>query len=249
VGKQKSWHEQDRFWETVYPILFSPRRLSDAAGEVDRMISLLQIPCGAHVLDLCCGVGRHSLELARRGFKVTAVDRTKLYLDKARERAEAEGLELEFVQEDMRSFSRRCGFDAIVNLYTSFGYFEDMEEDRQVVKNVHSSLRAGGPFLIEMMGKEVLARIFVERGWREEEGVITLEERKVTRNWSWCENRWVAIKGDERREFRISHRLYSAIELSGLLRDCGFSQAEVYGDLEGNPYDHTAKRLVIRATK
>ena len=158
MQEAQPWHEQDEFWETVAPILFAQRRWSDAPAEVEEVVSLLGIGPGAHILDLCCGVGRHSLELARRGFRVTGVDRTRLYLDRASKQAEAEGLKIEFVQDDMRTFCRPDAFDVVINLFTSFSYFEDPEEDRQVLVNVYRSLKPGGVFVLEMLGKEILAR-------------------------------------------------------------------------------------------
>jgi len=243
------WYKQDTFWETVAPTLFTQRRWSEAPVEVGQVVALLGIEPGAHVLDLCCGVGRHSLDLARRGFQVTGVDRTRPYLDRAARQAEAEGLEIEFVQSDMRSFCRPDAFDAVVNLFTSFGYFEDPEDDRQVALNVCRSLKSGGAFLIDMMGKEILARIFRERDWYEEDGVLILQERKVTKNWSWMENRWIMFKDNHRAELNLSHRIYSATELASLLTECGFAHVDAYGDLEGSAYDHLARRLVVVARK
>ena len=245
----KPWHEQNAFWETVAPVLFVERRWSDAPAEVGQVIALLGIDPGAHVLDLCCGVGRHSLELARRGFQVTGVDRTRLYLDRAFRQAKAEGLKVEFVQSDMRTFCKPDAFDAVVNMFTSFGYFEDPEDDRQVVLNMYRSLRPGGVFLIDIMGKEVLARIFRERDWYEEDGVLILQERKVSQSWSWMENRWIILKDDNRTELNLSHRIYSAVELTSLLAGCGFTHLDAYGDLQGSAYDHLARRLVIVAHK
>lgn len=240
----KPWHEQDAFWETVEPVLFAQRRWSDAPAEVEKIISLLGLQTGMSLLDLCCGVGRHSLEFTRRGFRVTGVDRTRVYVDKASKHGQAEGLEVEFVQDDMRAFCRPEAFDVVINLFTSFGYFENPEDDRRVVTNVYRSLKAGGVLLLEMMGKEVLARIFQERGWHEENGILILEERKLARAWGWIENRWIMFKDNRRTELRLSHRLYSAVELISLLTECGFAHTDVYGDLAGSPYDHTAKRLV-----
>jgi SAM-dependent methyltransferase len=245
----KPWHDQDTFWDTVEPILFAQQRLSDAPLEVEKIISLLRLQQGMKVLDLCCGVGRHSIELARHGFSVTGIDRTQIFLDKASKFAANEGLEAEFVREDMRAFYRPEAFNAVVNLFTSFGYFEDQEEDRQVVKNVYCSLKAGGVFLIDMMGKEVLARIYQERDWHEEDGILILEERKITKNWSWMENRWIMLKDNNRVELNLSHRIYSAVELNSLLTDCGFAHTNIYGDLGGRAYDHAAKRLVMVAYK
>jgi SAM-dependent methyltransferase len=249
MQQAKPWHEQDDFWKTVAPVLFVARRWEDAPTEVGQVVSLLRIDPGAHVLDLCCGVGRHSLELARRGFQVTGVDRTRPYLDSASRQAETEGLEIEFVQSDMRDFCRPDAFDAVVNLFTSFGYFEDPEDDRQVALNVYRSLKPGGVFLIDMMGKEVLARIFSERDWYEEDGVLILQERKITKNWSWMENRWIIFVDNNRAELNLSHRIYSAVELTSLLTECGFAPIDAYGNLDGSAYDHLARRLVVVAHK
>ena len=244
-----AWHEQDTFWMKWAPVLFHERRLEKAQEEVANIISLLNISPAASVLDLCCGPGRHSLQLARHGFSVTGVDRTKTYLEKARKQAEIEGLEVEFIQEDMRGFCKPNTFDVAINLFTSFGYFEDINDDRKVITNVYRSLKERGVFLIDILGKEVLARIFRERDWHEVNNIIVLEERKVCRNWGWIENRWIMIKDGKMEEYKISHRLYSATELTALLNDCGFSATDVYGDLTGAPYDHAATRLVLVAHK
>lgn len=244
------WHEDDEFWHTFGPILFTEARIGSAAEQVEQALALLNVGPGAAILDLCCGVGRHSLELARRGFRVTGVDRSAAYLDTAKGRAASEGLSIEFVLEDMRRFRRPGAFDAVINLFTSFGYFEDQADDRMVLENVHASLKPGGTFVADVVGKEVLARIFRERDWQEfDDGTILLEERRVERNWSWIENRWIVLKDAQRREFRLSHRLYSAAELVALLESCGFSTVNVYGHLSGIPYDQNAKRLVAVARK
>jgi hypothetical protein len=119
-----------------------------------------------------------------------------------------------------------------------------------VIENVYKSLKSKGKFLIDVMGKEVLARIFTERMWRtEEDGAIFIEEHKMIDNWEKIENRWIVIKGDKKMEFKFSLRIYSAVELLDLLKECGFKKAEAYGNFEGAPYDHKAQRLVTVAEK
>ena len=249
MGDVRPWHEEDSFWETVGPVLFTERRWEDAPREVDAMVTLLGLSPGPSVLDLCCGVGRHSLEFARRGFQVTGVDRTATYLYEARRRAAEEDLQVEFLQEDMRTFVRPESFDAVINYFTSFGYFESEENDRRVLANAHRSLTASGVLLMEMMGKEILARVFSERGWREEDGMLILEDRKLTPDWSTIHNRWIILEGEDRREVTLTIRLYSAAELSTLLKEAGFGKVDVYGDFSGAPYDMEAKRLVVVAHK
>src|SRR5712692_6870365 len=117
------WHEDDEFWESFAPFFFTPDRVDGSTTEADGLIKLLEVAPGSRVLDLCCGVGRHSIALARRGFAVTGVDRTRAFLDRARDTADKAGLAIEWVQEDIRAFKRSNSFDGAINCVTSFGYF------------------------------------------------------------------------------------------------------------------------------
>jgi SAM-dependent methyltransferase len=249
MTEPKTWHENDDFWEMMAPFMFSENSWATVPAEVDRVTALLDLLPGAAILDLGCGPGRHSLELARRGFCVTGVDRTALYLEQAQRQAEGEELTIEFVQEDMRRFCRPDTFDAALSLFTSFGYFDTPEENQQVLVNVHSSLKDGGKLIMELMGKEVLARIFQTRDWQEQDGVFFLQERQVSDDWTRMENRWILLTEQAQYDFRVSQWIYSAAELSVMLRDSGFRSVDAYGDTGGTPYDHTARRLVLVARK
>lgn len=240
------WHEDDAFWTTAIGWMLRERTAS-APEEVANLVSLVRTHLPASVLDLGCGIGRHAIELARRGFEVTGVDRTRDFLAEARRSASSQALDVEFVEADMRRFRRPDTFDLVVNLLTSFGYFEDPADDARVVRNVHESLREGGAAVFDMMGKEVLASIFEPREWRERDGDLWLYERRVTNAWSWLENRWVLIRDGHREEFALGHRLYAATEFTDLLESCGFTETKVYGDLEGEAYDHEASRMVVVA--
>jgi len=244
------WYEDESFWATWAPDMFSEKAHVRALGEVEGILALLKPTEGAAVLDLCCGPGRITLPLARLGYRMTGVDRTEAYVATLAEAAEAEHLPIDAVQADMREFLRPQAFDAALNVFTSFGYFEDQEEDRLVARNLFASLRPGGGLVMEMMGKEVLARIFDPRRWKRlDDGTIRLEETEVTRAWTWIRTRWILLREAERTEYVLEHRIYSAAELCALLADVGFADFEVYGGLDGSPYDHEAKRLVVVARK
>lgn len=249
MSDQNSWHNQDKFWELFEPFLYNQQRQSSAKVEVEKVVNLLKIPQNDRILDLCCGTGRHSLELARQGFDVVGVDRTTSFIEKAKQKAEKNNLNVEFIVGDMREHCQPNSFNVVMNLFGSFGYFEDSDDDRQVVKNMYASLYSGGKFLIETMGKEILARGFQERDWSEEGETLVLAERKPHQNWGRMQTRWIVIKGNQRVEHTVSVRSYSAVELSSLLFDCGFANVQVYGDLEGIDYDQRAKRLVVIGTK
>jgi len=249
MNETRAWHDDDTFWETMAPKMFGEAAWLTAIEQMDHVVTLLRLTPDQIILDLCCGPGRHSLTLARRGFRVTGVDRTAAYLARARQQAEAESLAVEWVQDDMRTFCRPAAFDGVLSMFTSFGYFADQAENRQVLENIYRSLKPGGAVLIDTMGKEVLARIFRERDWYEQDGILFLEERKISQSWAEIEARWIMIQGAERHEFAFSHHLYAASELQGLLKSVGFSAADAYGDLTGTSYDQNARRLVVVGRK
>ncbi len=247
--QEKKWYEDESFWKTFAPTMFNQERLDVTAEEIDQIIKLLDIEKSAKILDLCCGMGRHSLELARRGYSIVGVDLTHEYLTKARTQAKSEGLNIEFVRNDMRRFCQIESFDVVINMFTAFGYFENQAENKRVLTNIYCSLRQGGKLIIDMVGKEVLARIYRERDWHEEDGRIILLECKMRDNWSWADNRWIVLEDGKQREFRFGHRIYSAVEIADLLKACGFSSVNIFGDLTGADYDHNAKRLIAVAQK
>ncbi|MFH1686185.1 MAG: class I SAM-dependent methyltransferase [bacterium] len=250
MSEDKSWFESDEFWEVSEPVLFPPERIEAAPDEVAQILNLTTTTPKSAVLDLCCGVGRHSVALAGAGMNVTAVDLTDRHLARTEAAARDKGLAIEIVKSDMRQFCRPEAYDLIVNLFTSFGYFEREEDDRLVATNMFRSLRSGGKAVIDIISKERLAKIFLPNNWSElDDGTLLLEERRATQDWGWMENRWIFIKGTQRHDLRFGHRLYSAVELKKLMLAAGFSSVQAFGSLEGAPFDHESKRLIIVACK
>jgi cyclopropane fatty-acyl-phospholipid synthase-like methyltransferase len=140
----KPWYEDENFWLRIAPVLFNSGRWSAAPEAREKAMRLLKLKRGSSVLDACCGVGRHSVELARMGYRVTGVDQVAEFLEAARDTADAEGFEIEFIHADMRSFFHPFEFDAAICMFTSIGYFENLEEDRQVLSNIRMALKPEG---------------------------------------------------------------------------------------------------------
>lgn len=119
------------------------------------------------------------MEFARRGFQVTGVDLNPSFIAQAKERTEKEGLSVEFVQKDMREFRRENFYEVGLNLFTSFGFFDDPAEDKKVLENFFVSLRPGGFLLVDVKGKETLAQDFRPRDWHKKDSALLLEEREI----------------------------------------------------------------------
>ena len=221
------------------------------------MLALLgPLPERASVLDLCCGVGRHSIELARRGFRVTGVDRFEPFLERARSAEKAGGPEsappVEWIHDDMRRFRRPGAFDAAISLFTSFGYFHDDEEEGAVLRNLCDSLKPGGRLLIDVMGKEIVARGFkqsmVQRRMLPEGEAMLIDEPRVGDDWHHIASTWTFLwPNGSRQEFELKCRVYSAVELKRLLAEAAFAEVRVFGGLDGSIYDQNARRLVAVA--
>jgi SAM-dependent methyltransferase len=243
------WFEDEEFWRSLYPVMFPPERFAAAEGQIDQILKLTKFE-GRAILDLCCGPGRHSTGFAQRGFKVTGVDLSHFLLERARERAANQGIEVEWVREDMRRFRRPGAFDIACSLFTSFGYFENEEDDLQVLRNVHESLAPGGILIIDVIGKERLARVWQSAMCNEfAHGSLILQRPQVRADWTRVRNEWMLIEKGATKSFEFEHTIYSGRELKERLLNSGFAKVELYGDLGGAPYGIEASRLIAVARK
>jgi SAM-dependent methyltransferase len=245
----REWFENEGFWRVMYPYMFDGQRFAAADEQVRKILKLTGVRRGA-VLDLCCGPGRHSVALAKRGFQVTGVDRTRFLLNKARRHAKSARAKVEFVHSDMREFVRPGAFRLALNLFTSFGYFDKKEDDRRAARNIFESLKPGGVCVIDVMGKERLARGFQDTtSMRYPDGMLLIQLHEIFDDWTRIRNEWILLKGNRARRFKFHHTIYSGQELKDLLRQAGFASVQLFGDLDGRPYGLDAARLVAVARK
>jgi SAM-dependent methyltransferase len=243
------WYQDEELWRELEPFLFTPERLEAAEGEVAAILDLVGRPVRT-ALDLCCGPGRHALALARRGLAVTGVDRTPLYLERARERAEAEGLEVEWLLEDMRDHCRPGAYDLAVSLFSSFGYFRSEESDLEVLRNIRASLRSGGTLVMEMVSKEWLARHFQELMCDTlPDGSMLVRRHEVVEGWSRIRNQWTVIRDGRARSLELYIRVFSGAELRDRLLGSGFASVRLCGGFDGSEYGFDSERLVAVANR
>jgi SAM-dependent methyltransferase len=247
--RRKEWFDDDAFWQDVSPFLFPETRFVEAVEQVDQAIALTA-PAGRAVLDLCCGPGRCAMALAQKGFAVTGVDRTRYFINKAKTRARAAGLEIDWVQADMRDFVRPDAFHLVLSMFTSFGYFQDRREDAGVLQNMLTSLRPGGACLIDVLGKERLAAIFQETvSTRLPNGNLLLQRHEIVDDWTRVKNDWIVVRKGRAKNFAFSHTVYSGQELRWLLEQAGFVDVRLYGSLKGDAYGRSSERLVVVGRK
>jgi SAM-dependent methyltransferase len=180
--------------------------------------------------------------------RVTGVDRTRFLLDRARERVRLAGVSVELVEADVRSFQRPAAYDLALSMFTSFGYFESRDDDLRVLRNVRASLKAHGVFVIDVMGKEWLARHFQPTRSRSlPDGSVLIDRNTVVDDWTRVESQAILLREGQPRAFRTRLSVYSGLELRDRLLHAGFAAVWLYGDLDGSPYDLAARRLVAVA--
>lgn len=244
VKRKKEWFDDDSFWRELYPFMFPEKRIADADEQVTKVLALTR-PAGKSVLDLCCGPGRCSIALAKKGFRVTGVDRTTCLLNKARAKAKATHLQIEWVQEDMRDFVRPRAFAFVISMFTSFGYFDNKQDDMTVLQNMFTSLQPGGACLIEMLGKERLARILQPTiSTVMPDGTLLVERHEIFDDWTRVRNEWLLIRDGRTRSFKFHHTIYSGQELRDRMERAGFAAVKLYGNLDGDEYGPNAERLI-----
>jgi SAM-dependent methyltransferase len=214
------------------------------------MLDELSLGPGSRVLDLACGRGRISIGLAQRGLRVTGLDLSPRSLELARSRAEAAGVEVELIHRDMRELDAEEAFDAVVCVFTSFGYFPTQDEDERVLAAVARSLVPGGRFLIELVNTIAIAKEFRERDWQElEDGTLWLEQRRYDQLTGRHEATWTFVGPDgTRSELRHSLRGYTPAELVAMLGRAGLEVDGSWGSWEGDALGE-GSRTILRARK
>ena len=238
------------WWRKLFtPDFFDPSdelHLALAPSQVAFLKKALRLSRGAAVLDLCCGPGRHSVLLARQGMKVTGFDYSRPYLARARQRRSS----ARFVHGDMRAIPFQAEFDAVINLFTSFGYFARRSEDLAVLRGIRRALKPGGLLLMELMNRTWVTRHFTTRDWTRLDGGYLLEERRLLRGGRRIAARWLRLHGDGRKvERSLAVTVYDRGSLSALLRRAGLAPLQFWGTFSGEPLKADSQRLLVLARK
>ncbi|MDT0265845.1 methyltransferase domain-containing protein [Streptomyces sp. DSM 44915] len=242
------WYEDEAFWSDFSDTMFSARR----RDEVARLVAdspLLAFGARARVLDLCCGPGLFLVPLAQQGYAVTGVDLSPHMLDRARKVVADAGLPVRLVRADMLTHVEPGGYDVVLNLFTSWGYFDRPADNARVLRNAFESLAPGGRLVVDVLGKEVLA------GWIGRPQLVELDDGYVVQRdtvldgWRRLRTDWTLVRDGNAREASITCWLYSGAELCALFEEAGFTDVECFGGFDGAPYDQHARRLIVRGVR
>lgn len=244
------WFRDEDFWRELYPYIFPAKQLMRTSTEVDSLINMLGLVPHCRIIDFGCGSGRHLLELARRGYSFSkGIDSTPYFVDIAKQAASRELLSPEFAIADVLTYSEPNTYQVALSLFSSFGYFEDHDDNLRVLRNMHDVLKQDGKALIDVRGKESFARSFDTQRWDSSSGSIVLTKRTPLDDFSKIENSWIVVRDGKTRSYSFTHWIYSARELKEMLKQVGFGQLKVYGGFDCTPYTHESARLIVVASK
>jgi SAM-dependent methyltransferase len=240
------WFE-DWFDSDAYEVVYQQRDLADARRLIDLIERVARPEPGAALLDVGCGRGRHARLLAERGYAVTCLDLSANALRSARERAEREGLALDYHQADMRAIPFEAAFDGAVNLFTSFGYFEDEADHQRAVDAMAGALKPGGFLVQDFLNAAYAARHIVPADERHEDGMHIAQQR-------WIEDgrikKRITLSADGHEEsYTESVALLGLPDFERMYAAAGLEITATFGDYHGAPFTEHTPRLVLHARK
>lgn len=221
------------------------------AGEVERALKILKPRGDERILDLACGSGRHALELRRRGFSVVGVDISPELIEIARGEAAVEGLEIEFVEADLRKLEYEDEFDLVLNLNDgAIGYLENDEENHRIFEVIARALRGDGRNLVQLPNVLYAREHLPQRSWIPASSMVELVEHRWNKSGKRLEGLMVAahfgqvLDGLDGIEF--TQRLYTVEELGEIYRSVGMELTRTYHG-NGRPREPNAAQFEIFA--
>jgi SAM-dependent methyltransferase len=237
-----AWYQKS--FGNDYLIVYKHRDLQGAYHEVKKMMDWLQLPPGAEVLDLCCGMGRHSMALTEFGYKVTGVDLSEVLLQEAI-RLDVNH-QVEWHRGDMRKVPLDRSFGAVVNLFTSFGYFEDDRENESVLHEIHRLLEPGGKFIIDYMNPAFVKTHLVPQSERAVDGLHIREARAIEDGFV-RKRITITADGTPDRHYVEQVKLYDEASFAKMLDLASLHIDQVYGGYDGHTYDaeHSPRMIFV----
>ena len=239
---------KDWFNTEEYLDVYKHRNEDDAKGLIDLILSKVNIPSGSKVLDMACGAGRHSILFAQHGYKVTAVDLSEKLIKVAKQTAAETNVKVDFIESDLRQFAISEKFELVVNLFTSFGYFEKDNENFKIIKTAFDHLKENGYFILDFFNQRYVETHLKNKSVEIIPGGLITQERKIENSRV---KKFITInKYEIEQKFFESVRMFKPEELISAVVSTGFKVNEILGDFEGNSFNFsTSPRVILIAQK
>jgi SAM-dependent methyltransferase len=223
--------------------------LTDERSEVEvaALVKLLELGSPMKILDLACGFGRHANRLAALGHSVTGLDYTPGFLALARQQAAEMGVQVDYRQGDMRRMNFQDEFDRVLLLFTSFGYFED-DENELVLKAMRRALKPGGWLMFDIQNRDELLKDLPPAEVIDKNGDLLINRFTFDALTGRFSNRRIVIRNGIRKDMPFSIRLYNATEIKQMLERVGLVDWRLLGE-NGQPVTARSRRMIVIARK
>ncbi len=249
----KAWFNSHHYLD-----LYKHRDSKDAKKIVSLISRNIKLPKGAKVLDLACGNGRHSVFFASKGLNVLGIDLSPYLIKEAKKRLSSQYAaykkSLRFEIRDMRNINHKNEFDLVVNLFSSFGYFEKDSENWKVIKSVSGALNKGGCFFFDFLNSEYLRKSLVPFDIKKRNHNVIIQVREITEGF--VKKNIIIIKNNPRSDYPLISNFYEKIKLYSLsdfrkiFKNYGLEVIKTFGDYTGSRFNpKTSERLIILAQK
>ena len=242
--EEKTWFK-DWFDTKYYHLLYQNRNESEAENFIKNLTHFLHLENGAEILDLACGKGRHAMMLHQLGFEVLGADLSENSINEAKKN-EKDGLT--FQVQDMREIIPQKQFDAVFNLFTSFGYFEDTSDNVKVIQAVFQMLKSKGILVIDFMNVHRVLDVMIT----EETKVVSGIQFELYRKYSGTHIiKEINFKdGEQNFSYQEKVQALKKEDFESLLQNNGFSLMHIFGDYNLNSFDkNLSDRLILIAQK
>lgn len=253
----KTWFKK-WFGTKEYLELYNHRNTKDAAKIAGLITRRLKLPKGSKVLDLACGNGRHSVYFAAKGYNVLGLDLSDYLICQAKNKLKGEYSRyknrLKFEIRDMRNITHRSEFDLVVNLFSSFGYFERDSENFKVIKSIAGSLKPKGYFFFDFLNAEYLKKNLVHSDISKRNHKVLLQVREIKNN-SVYKSIYIIKNNPEGKAPAVSSftemiKLYTLSDFKKVFAKNGLKILNLYGDYSGRKFEvNKSERLIILAHK
>ncbi len=257
------------WWQSAYTNRYFKTRPSarisseQTAKDIAFIVKNLNLKKGAELLDLGCGHGRHTIALAELGYKVTGLDYSEDFIELAKKDAKVKGVSAHFVQQDMREMAYEAEFDAVINFFSSFGYFKNDEDNQLVLRKIAQALKPGGILLIDLNSLGRTLRRYIANGrYDEKRQVFTLTRDRVfasghkghlqldfdpkTMKSSWI---YHSSENGKPQQDGGEIRVYSLAEITYLLEEAGLELDRAWGSYEMEDFTSISPRMILKARK
>lgn len=241
----------DNFYGEDYLKIYGDDLERRTQAEVEFIDSTLNLRPGAKVLDLLCGYGRHAILLGKLNYQVVGIETSPYLMDVGLKKIEEAKLKdkITLLKINPLEINFTNEFDAVINMYTSFGFYENDEQNFTLIQKSYNMLKPGGKFLLDLVNRERVMSLQPTKNWEEKEGFFVLEAYNFDHLRGRAITRRIILSNGLRKEGYISIRLYTLAELKNSLENVGFKVAKVYGDYDGSLYTSQSPRMIPLAIK